>query len=70
MIELGKQYSAEMLRTNPDGYVVKIEDEEAEVQVKSSFEFPFEKGKIVPVFIYHQEKDHFFGTFRNSDIST
>lgn len=68
MIELGKQYPAEMLRTNPDGFVVKIAAEEAEIQVKASFEFPFEKGKQVTVFIYHQDKDLTFGTLRSPQI--
>ena len=68
MIELGKQYTAKMLRTNPDGFVVEISDEEIEVQVKSSFEFPFEKDKLVTVFIYHQEKEMFLGTLRSPQI--
>lgn len=68
MIELGKQYGAEMLREEAGGIWVKIKGEEAELLAKASFDFSFEKGKEVTVFVGQQDKQGFTATFRSPQL--
>lgn len=57
MIEFGKVYVLQMDRIESQGLVLTDENQEEEIWVKPSLEFPFTKGKRVPVFAWMRGED-------------
>lgn len=57
MIEFGKVYVFQMDRIESQGLVLTDSNQEEEIWVKPSLEFPFTKGKRVPVFAWMRGED-------------